>query len=410
VQKTKLTETNIRAIPLAASKDESLVADTEVPGLKLRLRRGSDGETLRSFVFQFSRSGQKNKSPKLKLGDVGGIALADARKLAREHNGALARGQDPVMEKATARIRQAETFGAILPRYLKYQQSRLRPRSFVEVQRYLSNLAQSLHALPIEKISRRDIATLKADVAENSGRISSNRLRSSLCGFFGWCVQEGLLEQNVVLGTTVEPEPRRTRVLQPSELALIWAHVGEEGDYPTIVRLLMITACRAAEVGGLKRSEIVGDMIRLPPQRTKTATEHLIPLPSIALEFIERVPRRDGRDFLFGTGAAGYNGWYKSKLQLDERIAKANGGEAIAPWVIHDLRRSACSHMNEIGIEPHIVEQILNHKIQGVAARYNYASYLNQKRTAIQRWCDTLMAWVAGKPGSNIVTLQQRPA
>jgi integrase len=413
VQKTKLTESNIRSLPLPANKAESLIGDSEVPGLKLRLRRGSDGETLRSFVFQYSRSGQKNKSPKLKLGDVGGIALADARKLAREHNGALARDEDPIQAKATVRIRQRETFEALLPRYLAYQRSRLRPRSFVELQRYLSNLAQPMHAMPIERISRRDVAVLKADVAENSGRVSSNRLRSSLCGFFGWCQMEGLLEQNVVLGTSVEPEPRRTRVLQPNELALIWNHVGEEGDYPAIIKLLALTACRASEIGGLRWSEVVGDTIRLPPQRTKTATENLILLSSAALDIIERLRSRKNpeRDLVFGRSSAGkgFNGWFKSKLQLDARIAKANGGQALAPWVVHDVRRSACSLMNEIGIEPHIVEQILNHKIQGIASRYNYAVYLNQRRAAIQRWSDALMGWIAGKPGSNIVTLA-RPA
>jgi integrase len=124
------------------------------------------------------------------------------------------------------------------------------------------------------------------------------------------------------------------------------------------------------------------------------------------------VPRRknpDGsvRDLLFGRGSAGngFDSWHKSKSRLDERIAKAAG--PIPHWTHHDLRRSFCSHANEIGVEPHIIEQILGHTIPGVASRYNYASYINQRRAALQRWSDTLMAWVAGKPGSNIVTLQR---
>jgi integrase len=318
------------------------------------------------------------------------------------------------VEKATARIKQAETVGATLPRYLKYQQSRLRPKSLNAVRRHLEDYAAPLHGLPLERVTRRDVATLKAAVAESSGRVSSNRMRSSLGGFFRWCMQEGLLESNPVLNTTVEPEQPRTRVLAPNELALIWTHLEEGSDYCAIIRLLMLLGSRASEIGGLRWREVCGDVVQLPPERTKTDTPHLIPLPPVALDIIERVPRRknpDGspRDFLFGTGAAGYNGWHKSKLALDARIAKATGGRALAHWVHHDLRRSACSSMNEIGIEPHIVEQILGHKIPGVAGRYNHASYLNQKRAALQRWSDTLLSWIEGKPGSNIVPMT-RPA
>jgi integrase len=211
------------------------------------------------------------------------------------------------------------------------------------------------------------------------------------------------------LNTTVEKEERRTRVLAPHELALIWNHAEEEGDYPAIVRLLMLLACRASEIGGLQWSEIHGDVIQLAPARTKTNTAFFIPLPQAACDILERLPRREGRDLVFGIGASsvGFNGWHKAKLALDERIAKATG-HALPHWTHHDLRRSACSHMNEIGIEPHIVEQILGHKIQGVASRYNHASYQNQKRIALERWADTLMAWVSGKPGSNIVSLQRQ--
>jgi integrase len=412
--KVRLTENSIRTIPLPANKLEHLIADSETAGLKLRLRRGSDGETLRSFVFQFSRSGQKNKSPKLTLGRVGGIALAQARQLCREHNGALARGEDPVVEKATAKIRQAETFGALLPQYLKFSQSRLRPKSLNAVRRHLEDYAAPLHGLPLERVTRRDVATLKAAIAESSGRVSSNRMRSSLGGFFRWCMQEGLLEASPVLNTTVEPEQPRTRVLAPNELALIWTHLEEGSDYCAIIRLLMLLGSRASEIGGLRWSEITGDLVSLPPARVKTDTAHLIPLPPVALDIIERVPRRknpDGspRDFVFGTGSTGYNGWHKSKQQLDERIAKANGGRALAPWVVHDLRRSFCSHANEIGIEPHIIEQCMGHKVQGIAGRYNYAVYLNQRRAAIQRWSDLLMTWIEGRPGSNVVALA-RPA
>ena len=44
--------------------------------------------------------------------------------------------------------------------------------------------------------------------------------------------------------------------------------------------------------------------------------------------------------------------------------------------------------MNEIGVDPFIVERILNHAIGGIAAVYNLASYTGQKREALEAWAD----------------------
>ena len=83
----------------------------------------------------------------------------------------------------------------------------------------------------------------------------------------------------------------------------------------------------------------------------------------------------------------GFAGWGVSKARLDQRIAKANG--AMAPWVIHDCRRSVATGMIGLGIQPHIVEAVLNHVSghrAGVAGVYNRASYATEKREALNLW------------------------
>src|SRR5438552_8308641 len=135
-RKLKLTETNIRTLQLSADKNEDLLSDTEVPQLKLRLRRGADGQTRRSLSFQYSRaSDQRNKSPKIKISDVGSITLTEARKIAREYNSQLARGGDPARERESSKLRQAETFGALLARYLEFERGWLRPKTYAETVR-----------------------------------------------------------------------------------------------------------------------------------------------------------------------------------------------------------------------------------------------------------------------------------
>src|SRR5215472_1028981 len=79
--------------------------------------------------------------------------------------------------------------------------------------------------------------------------------------------------------------------------------------------------------------------------------------------------------------------WYRGKLALDARL------KGVAPWRLHDLRRSCATGMAELGVQPHIIEAVLNHVSGhkgGVAGIYNRAKYEPEMRTALQRWLTTL--------------------
>ena len=59
------------------------------------------------------------------------------------------------------------------------------------------------------------------------------------------------------------------------------------------------------------------------------------------------------------------------------------------PFILHDLRRTATTHMAEISVAPHVVDSVLNHrdgKIRGVAAVYNRYEYRPQQRAALLKW------------------------
>ena len=84
------------------------------------------------------------------------------------------------------------------------------------------------------------------------------------------------------------------------------------------------------------------------------------------------------------------SGFSKAKTQLDSLIRQeAEGG--VRPWVLHDLRRSMATHMERIGIEPHIIEVCLGHALKGVAGVYRHYSYLPEKAAALQRWAKELL-------------------
>jgi integrase len=386
----KLTAAGVRALALKGGATEAIVFDGEVPGFGVRLRSGGS----KTFVFQYVLG---SKQRRLTLGPVSALDLAKARATAKDLYAAVRLGRDPAGEKQRAKLKASETFAAIATHYLRHQQARLRPRSYDQVERHLSTYAKPLHRLQIEMVTRRDIAACLASVRANSGDVTGNRTRATLSAFYSWAMAEGLAETNPVAGTNRSEERPRERVLDATELRLVWNHLHDD-DFGAIMRLLMLTGQRANEIAGLRWSEIRGDMIALPGERTKNHRAHTVPLSRAALDIIARQQQRAGRDLIFGAATGQYNGWNYSMTALNKRIAEA-AGQSLPRWVPHDLRRSFATHAAEIGIQPHIVEAILNHiggHKAGVAGIYNRSSYEREKRQALDMWAAHLTATVEG--------------
>ena len=139
-----------------------------------------------------------------------------------------------------------------------------------------------------------------------------------------------------------------------------------------------------------------------PGVPTKNGLPHAVPLSRQAMALISLRKRVEGRDLVFWTGQSSFSGWTKAKRRLDSQL------KLMEPWVVHDLRRSFCTHSAELGIAPHIIEAVVNHisgHKGGVAGIYNRAQYAQEKRAALQRWADHVESIMAGEPdGDNVVT------
>jgi len=301
-----------------------------------------------------------------------------ARAKAKELLGVVAGGVNPFAPTITG-----ETFGVVVARYLDRKRGSLREKSFYEVSRYLNVCAAPLHQLPLGSINRRRIALLLGEIEDASGGPTRNRCRSALSALFAWCITEGLLDINPVQGTAKANEnDGRERVLNPDEIIRLWAGLGNE-PFDDVVRLLLLTGQRKMEIGALVWSEVdlTGNVITLDGSRTKNHRAHTVPLSHQARAIIERQPRRNSTDFVFGEGID----WDREKTRLDGRVGITPG------WTFHDLRRSLATGMGEIGVLPHVVEAVLNHKSgskAGVAGIYNRARYSDEMRSALQKWGD----------------------
>jgi integrase len=381
----KLTQTGIPRLALPAGKSEAIFFDDDVPGFGLRLRAGGS----RTFIVQYAIGGRQRR---MTIGAAKILDAAKARHTARNLLAKVRLGHDPAAEKAEARVHATdEPFGAVIGRFLARQERRLRPRSYIDVRRYLEQHWRPLHALHLARISRATVAARLSKIAAEHGPVSADCARATLSSFFTWAIGEGLADVNPVIGTNknFDGAKSRDRVLSERELAAIWRTL-PDSDYGAIVRLLILTGQRREEIGALRWPEIdlEGCLITLPAARTKNGRPHEVPLSKLAVAVLKSRPARAGRDLVFGDGPkrnqqeSGFQGWSKCKAALDKRAS-------INSWRLHDLRRTVATGMGELGVYPHVVEAVLNHVSghkAGVAGVYNRSSYSAEKKAALELW------------------------
>jgi len=334
----------------------------------------------RRGVFFYCRYRHQGRQVMHSIGRLGAPWTPEsARNEARRLLGIAASGADPFAQSLSG-----ETFGAEIERYLLRKKASLKPRSFIEDQRNLRKHSAPLHKLRLTDIDRRTVAVLLGQIETGSGPTARNRLRSALSSFFSWAIQEGLTETNPVQGTgKADAGASRDRVLTQEEVRKLCRSLGDD-RFSEIVRLLLLTGCRRNEIGRLQWGEIdlVRKLIVLPPERTKNSRQHELPLSAQALAILQRQPRRNSSDLIFAE--RGFNDWDHCKQALDQRAG-------IAPYRLHDLRRTCATQMAELGVQPHIIEAVLNHVSGhkgGVAGIYNRAKYSDEMRSALQRWAD----------------------
>lgn len=405
------TQADVHRLPAPRSGeavyfDEGKPRD-RAPGLALRIREAGS----RKFVFFYRLGGRQLKYT---IGDASSWTLEDARITARDLRVKVDKGENPADAKASRLADAALLFSSVKDDYLAFRKPEMKPRSHEECTRHLENHWRPLHRMALASIDRSVVATQLRTIAKERGIVAANRARSTLSAMFVWAIGEGLCggRPNPVIGTNKGAEQERDRVLTDAELVKVW-RATPDNYYGRIVRLLILTAQRRDEIGGLLRSEINRDaeQIELSGSRTKNGRPHDVPLSSAALVELDAVSGREDRLPVFGTGKKGYSGWSKSKEDLDEAAVLSQ------PWTLHDLRRTVATRMADspadggLGVLPHVVEAILNHVSghkAGVAGIYNRSTYAAEKREALEKWATHLLTLVASASGANVTKLKVR--
>ena len=170
------------------------------------------------------------------------------------------------------------------------------------------------------------------------------------------------------------------------------------------VKVLLLTAQRKDKVAQMRWDDIVDGEWRIPTASREKGNAGTLRLPPMVLDIINKQPRLMGNPYIFAlSGKRAPNSFIKPKEELDKRMREQVPD--MAPWVIHDLRRTARSLMSRAGILPHVAEQVLGHVIPGVMGTYDRHSYDDEKADALNRLA-CLVEKIVNPPEGNVIPLR----
>lgn len=202
----------------------------------------------------------------------------------------------------------------------------------------------------------------------------------------------------------------RERVLDDDELRMVWQAATQMGGlYGGLVRLLLLTAQRRQCLATAKWSEIVDGVwyIREEDGEAK-GTGQVLRLPPLALQILNGLPRIDGCDFIFGVEHNDefkpFNSFSQRRDEMMELLPRPT-----PRWTLHDLRRTARTRMEDIGIDMQTGEVVLGHALPGVKRTYIRSSFAEKRADALLRLSEHIAQIVGlppdqGKPSGPIAT------
>jgi integrase len=355
----------------------------------------------RSWALRYRVDGRSRKHT---IGSYPEVDLAAARRLARKAHGELAQDKDPAAIKKAAKVaakaQAAEVVYTVahVAELFVEKYAKPRNRSWEETARLLDKeVVSKWGKRSLASITRAELHDLLDKIVDRPAPIIANRVLAAFRRLCNWSVERGIITASPCANIKAPaPERTRDRTLSDDEIRAVWAAFDGEG-YPfgDVGKLLLLTAARRDEVTGMSWGEVdlEAKTWTIARERCKNGIEHVVPLSDAALDVLTALPRieasKGAPGYVFSTtGKTAVSGLSKFKARVDS-VMTAGDGAASESWVLHDIRRTAASGMVGLGIAPHIVEAVLNHKsgtIKGVAAVYNRYSYATEKRDALDRW------------------------
>lgn len=384
----KLSDKKLKALLGTPRSKEEMLADGE--GLSARLLRSG----AISWMFAYRLGGRGSKLERLTLGSYPDMSLKIARERREECRSWLAEGKNPkfqldikteeILRPVTVRDAMTHWFNEYAVHHRanwKRHQAQVEKHIYPYIGDMPLSLCETRHWLECFDRAKRETPVAAGYVFQ----MCKQALK--FCRVRRYAVSNAL--DDLTIQDVGKKQEKGDRVHDMGELADIWhssSGLQFKPYYAAVLRLLVVFGCRSQEARLSTWSEwdLKGWVWTVPKEHSKGGEKIIRPVPEALRPFIESLHKQHS-----------HTGFLLGELKKPEAVSQWGRGiykrlGHSEPWTLHDLRRTFATTLNDMGIAPHVVEQLLGHVLGGVMAIYNRSQYLPEKLDALNKWVERL--------------------
>jgi integrase len=339
------------------------------------------------------------KAKMLSLGTYPEVGLKEARTRRDEARKLVAAGVDPSAHRKQTRIEHrlalGNTFQAVASEWFEFKSPTWAASTREKIRFYLdSDLIPLLGERLITDLRRPDLVNVLRVFERRKAFNVAKKARGWLGQIFKFATSKGLIENNPATGLEVvaaAAPPTKAHASLPLHRlpSFLQALSGYQGSPLTLasIQLLLLTGVRPGELRKAQWSEfdLTAATWSIPAERMKMRRAHIVPLPTQAVQILERLrqitsyselvfPSRDDRR--------------KPMSENTVNVAFSRLGFK-GQQTGHGFRHLISTALNERGFNRDWIERQLAHGDDNeIRQIYNQAQYLDQRRQMMQTWAD----------------------
>ncbi|HCQ8416168.1 TPA: site-specific integrase [Klebsiella michiganensis] len=384
----KLSDTSLRKMIGRESPGESFYADGD--GLSIKVSKVG----IMTWYFTYRVGGRTTAPQRIKLGNYPDLSIKAAREKREQCRSWLAEGKNP---KHQLMITTQESLKPVTVREaLDYWIREYATHKRANVQKHIDQLNKHIYPhigdYPLSMCETRHwlecFSRVRADAPVAAGYLLQMCKQAlKFCRVHRYATSNAL--NDLTVDDVGKKQEKRDREHTRQELADIWREsTGPKFKpyYAALLHLLVAFGCRTQELRLSRLSEwdLKDWMWTVPKEHSKGGNKILRPIPDVLRLFVKELIEQN-RDTGLLLGCIKKP---EAVSQWGRGIYKRLGHSE--PWTLHDLRRTFSTTLNNMGIAPHVVEQLVGHTLGGVMAVYNRSQYLPEKLDALNKWMDRL--------------------
>lgn len=340
------------------------------------------------------------------------VSLAEARKWREAAKAELVAGRDPSESRKAAKREASATttnnFAAVARAWLESREFAWSPRYARIVRTRLEeDIFPELGHLNIGSIEPPTLLSAIRRIEQRGSIEMAHRVKNHCGEVFRFAIAEQKClrdpSRDISAAMKRPPSVKHRAKVDAKDLADFFQRLQlDEGERLshlalrwTILTMVRTQETRFAEWDEIEWNGTSDPVWRIPAERMKMRSEHIVPLPPQAVALLDEIEdanvfRKAGNarlgKFLFPV-ASSKTGTISENRMLDIMYRMGLRGKA----TVHGFRGLASTVLNEAGLfEPDWIEVQLAHVQRGVRAAYNSARYLPHRRKMMAWWADYL--------------------